>query len=161
MTLQNIEMLPYRRNVGVMMVNADDLVWVGRRRDINRNAWQMPQGGIDCREEPHAAALRELEEETGVGRKLVEYIAETPGWLSYDLPVELVPRFWQGRYRGQEQKWFLMRFLGKDSQVNIKTCHPEFCDWRWLAAPELPELVVAFKRDVYARVVAEFSAYLK
>jgi len=152
--------LPYRRNVGVMLVNAAGHVFVGQRRDSDLPAWQMPQGGLDEGESPRAAALRELEEETGVPPARVEVLAETPDWLRYDLPDDIRPRIWGGRYRGQEQRWFLMRFLGTDADVRIDTAHPEFSAWRWLPPADLPGQIVPFKRAVYARVLAEFAPLL-
>ena len=122
-TPEEIEKLPYRKNVGVMLVNSDDRVFVGRRIDMKGPHWQMPQGGIDPGESPKEAALRELEEETGISRDLVRIEAENEGWLAYDLPLELLDKLWDGKYRGQEQKWFRMRFLGSDAQVNIETDH--------------------------------------
>lgn len=160
MTPEEIAKLPYRRCVGVMLMNADGQVFVGQRNDRFEEAWQMPQGGIDEGEAPREAALRELCEETGVTADLVETVAETDGWLPYDLPHDLVPHIWKGRYRGQEQKWFLMRFLGTDDQVDIETDHPEFATWRWQDPAHLVEKIVPFKRAVYARVVQEFAPYL-
>ncbi|MDE4097498.1 MULTISPECIES: RNA pyrophosphohydrolase [Rhodobacterales] len=160
MTPEDIAKLPYRRNVGVMMINSDGAVFVGQRADRYKDAWQMPQGGIDEGEDPRTAALRELEEETGVLPSLVEIIAESEGWLPYDLPHDVVPSFWGGRYRGQEQKWYLMRFLGSDDQVRIDTEHPEFSAWCWQPVEHLVEKIVPFKREVYARVVEEFERYL-
>ncbi|WP_092426243.1 RNA pyrophosphohydrolase [Alloyangia pacifica] len=156
MTPEEIAALPYRRNVGVMLVNAAGHVFVGQRLDSEVPAWQMPQGGIDKGEEPQEAALRELEEEIGVNPSLVTVEAETEGWLSYDLPHDIVPRIWKGRYRGQEQKWFLLRFNGEDSQVNIQTEHPEFSEWCWLQADEVLGQIVPFKRPVYEQVIAAF-----
>jgi len=138
--------LPYRACVGVMLVNRDGHVFVGQRIDQSSDAWQMPQGGVDKGEDPRDAALRELWEETGVTRDLVTIEAETDGWLPYDLPHDLVPHIWKGRFRGQEQKWFLVRFQGTDDQVRIDTDHPEFSRWRWLPPEELPERIVPFKR---------------
>ncbi len=161
MTPEEIAALPYRRNVGIMLINRDGDVFVGQRRDRFEEAWQMPQGGIDDGEEPRAAALRELEEEIGVSPDLVQIVAETSGWLPYDLPHDIVPQIWKGRYRGQEQKWFLMRFLGSDEQVNIETEHPEFSRWRWSPPDQLLDRIVAFKREVYARVLEEFAPYLR
>lgn len=157
MTPEEIARLPYRRNVGMMLVNPAGRVFVGQRRGHDQNAWQMPQGGIDAGEDPRTAALRELEEETGVPPALVRIEAETEGWFAYDLPHEVVPNFRNGRYRGQEQKWFLMRFLGTDDQVDIAQRHPEFSRWRWARPDELVPGIVAFKRDVYARVLREFG----
>ncbi|WP_187429350.1 RNA pyrophosphohydrolase [Roseobacter fucihabitans] len=159
MTPQEIAKLPYRPCVGVMLVNADKEVFVGQRRDSQIAAWQMPQGGIDEGEPARDAALRELWEETGVTSNLVEIIAESQQWLPYELPFDLVPKLWKGRYRGQKQRWFLMQFNGQDSDINIATEHPEFSEWRWLAARDLVENIVPFKRDVYVGVMAEFADY--
>jgi putative (di)nucleoside polyphosphate hydrolase len=155
--------LPYRPCVGIMLINRDGRVWVGRRRpkwagDTSSYIWQMPQGGITAGESVSQAALRELEEETGVSS--VELLAEAPGWLSYDLPDELLGIALKGRYRGQRQKWFAMRFIGADSEIDItpRGGHKaEFDAWRWVAASELPALIVPFKRQVYADVVSAFA----
>lgn len=160
MTPEDIAKLPYRRNVGVMLMNAAGHVFVGQRLDNDTPAWQMPQGGIDKGESPRDAALRELEEETGVLPDLVTVEAESEGWVAYDLPYDIVPRIWKGRYRGQEQKWFLMRFHGSDDQVNIVVDHQEFSEWRWLPSDELVANIVPFKREVYEKVLAEFANHL-
>lgn len=160
MTPEDIAKLPYRRNVGVMLVNAQGHAFVGQRLDSDVPAWQMPQGGIDKGETPREAALRELEEETGVSRDLVTVEAESEGWIAYDLPHDIVPRIWKGRYKGQEQKWFLLRFTGDDDQVRIDGDHPEFSEWRWLPADELVANIVPFKRSVYEEVVKAFAPYL-
>lgn len=160
MTPQEIEKLPYRPCVGLMVLNAAGEVFVGQRLDRSYDAWQMPQGGVEKDEDPRDAALRELEEETGITRDLVQVEAETADWLPYELPHDLVPKLWKGRFRGQKQKWYLLRFTGTDAQVNIVTAEPEFSAWRWLAADAMLDGIVPFKRDVYARVVAEFADHL-
>lgn len=142
--------------VGVMLLNKDGLVFTGKRIDTRSEAWQMPQGGIDEGESPKEAALRELGEE--IGTEKAEIIAESAGWYYYDLPEELVPSIWNGKYRGQKQKWFVMQFTGVDSDINIKTSHPEFCEWQWVKMQDLPDLIVPFKRKIYQDIVNEFAA---
>ena len=151
--------LPYRPCVGVLLANRDGLVFAGERIDTP-GAWQMPQGGIDNGESPRDAALRELHEETGVRPDLVTVEAETAGWVRYDLPPELLGKVWKGRYRGQEQKWFLVRFEGQDADIDIATSHAEFSRWRWLAPADLLALIVPFKRAVYTQVLDEFARRL-
>ena len=150
----------YRRGVGVMLLNSRGQVWVGRRIDNTDEAWQMPQGGIDEGEEPWATALRELEEETGIAPHLVERVAECPERLKYDLPEEIRGRLWGGKWKGQLQDWYLCRFLGSDSDIDIATKHAEFSDWKWVKPTELPDLIVPFKRDLYRRLIAEFADHL-
>ncbi|WP_146584780.1 RNA pyrophosphohydrolase [Puniceibacterium confluentis] len=157
MTPDDIAKLPYRPCVGVMLMNAAGEVFVGQRIDNDTAAWQMPQGGVDDGEAPQDAALRELREETGVPAELVTVAAETEDWIPYDLPHDIVPRIWKGRFRGQEQKWFLLRFHGTDADVNIATDHPEFSEWRWLPPSELVANIVPFKREVYTRVLTAFG----
>lgn len=152
--------LPYRPCVGVMLINANGLIFAGQRLDSTSPAWQMPQGGIDDGEKPRDAALRELGEETGVTPDLVRFIAKTENWVTYDLPPELLGKVWGGKYRGQRQKWFLYQFLGQDDQVEIATDHPEFSTWRWIKADDMLTSIVPFKRAVYDAVVAEFRANL-
>ncbi|WP_299641671.1 RNA pyrophosphohydrolase [uncultured Ruegeria sp.] len=160
MSPEEIAKLPYRRCVGLMLMNAEGKIFVGQRNDRHKDAWQMPQGGVDKGENPRDAALRELWEETGVTADLVEVIAETNGWLPYDLPHDIVPKIWKGRFRGQEQKWYLMRFKGADNQVNIETEHPEFTCWKWQEPSRLIAEIVPFKRGVYKQVIATFADYL-
>ncbi len=150
----------YRRGVGVMLLNAKGQVWVGRRIDNTDEAWQMPQGGLDKREEPWEGALRELEEETGIAPHLVERVADHPQRLRYDLPPELAGRLWKGKWKGQDQDWFLARFTGTDADIDIATSDPEFNDWKWVAPGELPALIVPFKRDMYRAIVAGFGDWL-
>ncbi|WP_108860059.1 RNA pyrophosphohydrolase [Ruegeria sp. Alg231-54] len=160
MTPEEIAKLPYRPCVGLMLMNAEGRIFVGQRNDRHKEAWQMPQGGVDKGENPRDAALRELWEETGVTSDLVEIVAETDGWLPYDLPHDIVPKIWKGRYRGQEQKWYLLRFTGQDDQIDIQTKHPEFSLWKWQDPSNLIEEIVPFKREVYQQVVAAFADHL-
>lgn len=149
--------LPYRLNVGAVLFGPDGRVFVGRRAGFP-GAWQLPQGGIDKGEDPRIAVLRELEEEVGTGK--AEILGEHPDWLTYDLPPELVGVAWGGKYRGQRQKWFALRFLGDDSDIDLEAdAHPEFEDWRWVALAELPGLAVAFKREIYEVIARDFAIY--
>jgi putative (di)nucleoside polyphosphate hydrolase len=150
----------YRRGVGVMLLNKDGQVFVGARIDNTDEAWQMPQGGLDKGEDPWTCALRELEEETGIPPRLVERISAAPERLKYDLPEELRGKLWGGKWMGQDQDWYLARFVGTDADVNIATEHPEFRDWKWIEPQQLPELIVPFKRDLYRQLLREFAEYL-
>jgi putative (di)nucleoside polyphosphate hydrolase len=150
----------YRRGVGVMLLNGESKVWVGARIDNPADAWQMPQGGMDEGEDPWASALRELEEETGIAPHLVDRIAVCPERLRYDLPEDWRPRLWGGKWVGQEQDWFLCRFLGTDSDVDIATKHPEFRAWKWIEPERLPDVIVDFKRELYRRLLRDFARYL-
>ena len=149
--------LPYRSNVGIMMVNEKGYVFVGQRLDNNQNAWQMPQGGIDAGEDPETAAYRELLEETGVKKQDIRFVASSSQWLSYDLPEDLIPILWNGKFRGQKQKWFLFKFLGEDGDINIATEHPEFSKWKWISKENLLKEIVPFKKSVYENVLKEFK----
>ena len=152
--------LPYRPAAGIMLLSAEGLVWVGQRLDNRLEAWQMPQGGLDPGEDPHMAAMRELREETGIAPDKVELIARSARTFDYDLPPDLMKTLWKGRYRGQRQSWFLMRFLGTDADVDIATEHPEFRAWKWAPFTDLPDLIVPFKRQLYRDVIAEFMPHL-
>lgn len=158
---EDIASLPYRRGVGLVVLNPSGLVFAGQRIDNPGPAWQMPQGGIDDDETPLRAAFRELDEETGIPEEAVELVAETPGWLRYDLPADLVPRIWGGRYRGQEQMWYLLRFHGPDSLIDIRRETPEFSRWAWMSPDDLVSRIVSFKRDIYDAVFREFRDHLR
>jgi putative (di)nucleoside polyphosphate hydrolase len=152
--------LPYRPAAGIMLVNADGKVFVGQRLDNKLEAWQMPQGGLDPGEPAEDAAYRELEEETGITRNLVELVAVAQEELLYELPADMIPRLWKGKYRGQRQTWFLMRFTGTDANVHIDTAHPEFRAWKWAEPGELPDMIVPFKRNLYRNVLEVFAHLL-
>lgn len=148
--------LPYRKGVGAVLFNAEGKVFVAQRIDNPGPCWQMPQGGMDKGEKPRQALLRELAEEIGTDK--VEVIAKGSAWLSYDLPDELIGTVWKGKYRGQKQKWFALRFTGSESDIDLNASgHPEFSEWRWADIGELPSLAVPFKRPLYEKIVAEFG----
>ena len=142
--------LPYRSGVGIVVLNKNNKVFVARRIDNPKNFWQMPQGGVDQNEDFLTAAFRELEEETSI--KSVELIKELDGFITYNLPDHLLGIIWKGKYKGQTQKWFVMRFIGEDSEININTKHPEFLEWKWVELSEITKLVVNFKLDLYQEV---------
>lgn len=155
MTVNKPEKLPYRKGVGAVLFNGDGLVLVARRIDTSGPAWQLPQGGVRANEKPRKAVLRELAEEIGTDN--AEIVAKSSGWFRYDLPEHLVGRVWGGKYRGQEQRWFALRFNGTDADIDLEASgHPEFEAWRWASLEELPALAVPFKRRIYERIVAEF-----
>ena len=150
----------YRPGVGVMLISKAGKVWVGQRLDSTLEAWQMPQGGLDPGEEPLEGAFRELEEETGIRRDLVEIIDQAREELTYDLPDDLIGKVWKKPWRGQRQTWYLARFLGRDEDVNIATPEPEFRAWKWADPKELPALIVPFKRKLYEELVEAFAKWL-
>lgn len=152
--------LPYRPAAAVMLLNREGKVWVGQRLDSTLEAWQMPQGGLDPGEDAQDGALRELGEETGIAREHVEIVARCPVELLYDLPDDLIGKMWQGKWRGQRQTWFLMRFLGEDTDVNLATPEPEFRSWKWADPAELPALIVPFKQRLYEDVLKAFAEWL-
>jgi putative (di)nucleoside polyphosphate hydrolase len=155
MTTVDPRRLPYRRGVGIMLLNALGDVFVAQRIDMPSDAWQMPQGGIDEGETPESAAWREMQEETGTRDAIL--LAEGRAWHRYDLPADLVPRLWKGRYRGQEQKWFAFRFTGADGDIALDSDHAEFSAWKWTPIATLPDLIVPFKRQLYSELVSEFG----
>lgn len=149
-----LKRLPYRPSVGLMIINNKFEVFVGKRLDSKTEAWQMPQGGIDDGETPRVSALREMKEEIGTNN--AEIIAETKQWYHYDLPFYLISKLWNGRYRGQRQKWFLLKYLGADEDITIDNEHPEFIAWKWVKMEELPQIIVPFKKSLYISVIEEF-----
>ena len=148
--------LPLRIGVGIILLNKKNKVFVGKRIDNPKNFWQMPQGGVNQNENLLHAAKRELEEETGI--KSVELVKELKEWLQYDLPKNLLGKIWEGKYRGQNQKWFIMNFIGKDDEINIKTKNPEFLDWKWIKISELPKIAVNFKIELYKKIKEELES---
>ena len=155
LTAAEVARLPFRMGVGAVLFNRERQVFAAQRADMMSAAWQMPQGGIDKGEAPEVAVFRELEEEIGTAN--ARMLAESREWLSYDLPLDLVPKLWKGRYRGQKQKWFALEFLGTDEEIDIFGPHAEFKAWKWADFRELPALIVPFKRSLYQAVLAEFE----
>lgn len=151
--------LPFRPGVGMVIIDKNNRVFVGKRIDSKANGWQMPQGGIDLGETPSSAALREMEEEIGSSKGVI--IAETKNWYSYRVPDAVIPRLWGGKYCGQRQKWFLIRFTGEDSDINIHTENPEFDRWQWVDFDKLLEDIIPFKLSLYQQVVDEFKPILR
>ena len=151
--------LPYRQGVGIMLINKQREVFVGRRIDTKIDAWQMPQGGIDDNESPSQAVMRELLEE--VGSNHAEIIAESKRWFQYNLPDYLIPKLWNGKYRGQKQKWFILKYLGHDDDFKLDNAQQEFTQWRWAKIEELATIIVPFKRKLYEVVIEEFADVLK
>jgi putative (di)nucleoside polyphosphate hydrolase len=153
--MNNNKQLPLRIGVGIILLNHENKVFVGKRIDNPKNFWQMPQGGVNQNENFSQAAKRELEEETGI--KSIELVKELNGWLGYDLPENLLGKVLEGKYRGQKQKWFIMKFVGKDNEINVKTKNPEFLDWKWIEASKLPSIAVSFKVDLYKKLKEELN----
>ncbi len=158
MSLNKSKNLPLRLGVGVVLLNSDNKVFVGKRIDNPVNFWQMPQGGVNGNENLLYAANRELKEETGV--ESVKFIKEIDNWLTYELPKNLLGKIWKGKYRGQKQKWFIMRFVGNEEEINIKTKNAEFLEWKWIDANQLLNVVIDFKLDVYKSIVKELNILL-
>ena len=150
--------LPLRTGVGIVVLNSKNKVFVGKRRDNPLDKWQMPQGGVELNEPLVKAMRRELVEETSI--KNIEVLKEFDQWLEYELPKNLVRKIWRGKYRGQKQKWFVVRFLGNDDEININTKHPEFIDWQWVGVEELPKIIVLFKKHVYEEITEELKKYI-
>ena len=148
--------LPLRLGVGAIVLNKQNKVFVGKRKDNPVNKWQMPQGGVNDGEKLIDAMKRELEEETGI--KNIKILKEVNGWSEYELPDYLLGKVWRGKYRGQKQKWFVVRFLGNDSEINLKTNKPEFIEWQWLNIENLTEVIVHFKRKVYEKLLPEIKS---
>ena len=158
MSLNKSKNLPLRLGVGIVLLNSDNKVFVGKRIDNPVNFWQLPQGGVDKNEDLLSAANRELKEETGV--ESVKLIKEIDNWLTYELPKNILGKIWKGKYRGQKQKWFIMRFVGNEEEINIKTKNAEFIEWKWIDVNQLLNVVVSFKLDVYKSIVKELNILL-
>lgn len=158
--MQDLVSIDYRPCVGLMIINDQRLIFTGQRLGYSSTAWQMPQGGIEKDEDPLVAAYRELQEETSILKEKVELLAVSKDWLTYDLPSDLIPKLWNGVYRGQTQKWFLMRFIGEDSDIDLQTKMPEFSSWRWSTKQQLTANIVDFKKELYEILVNEFNVFL-
>ena len=150
--------LPLRLGVGIIVLNKENKVFVGKRRDNPTNKWQMPQGGVDRGENLFNAMKRELKEETSI--RSIEILKELEGWTEYELPDYLLGKIWRGKYRGQKQKWFIVRFLGRDEEINLKTTHPEFIEWQWLDIENLPSVIVHFKKKVYEKLLPVIKSFI-
>ncbi len=153
-----LQKLPMRSGVGIIILNNENKVFVGKRKDNPSDKWQMPQGGVDKDEDFNSAIKRELLEETSI--KSIKILKEIEGFFEYELPKNLIGIIWKGRFRGQKQKWFIAKFLGEESEINIKTKHPEFIQWKWISPEELPEVIVDFKKDLYLKLLREIKKFL-
>ena len=149
--------LPYRTGVGIVVLNSKNKVFVGKRKDNPFDKWQMPQGGVDLNEPLVVAMKRELEEETSI--KNIKVLKELNQWLEYDLPKNLIGKIWKGKYKGQKQKWFIVKFVGEENEININTKYPEFIEWRWVEMDLLPDLIVNFKKNLYKDILTELKKY--
>jgi putative (di)nucleoside polyphosphate hydrolase len=150
----------YRSGVGVLLINQNKKIFVGKRIDNQSDSWQMPQGGIDVGEDEDVAMFRELQEETGISGQFVKIIKKSDNYFYYDLPYKLQKKFWGGKYLGQRQRWYLLEFLGDDSNINITTQEPEFSEWKWVDKADLINLIVNFKRELYQQIISEFTDFL-
>ena len=157
--MRNFSEKNYRPCVGIVLIN-DGSIFAGQRLDYKSDAWQMPQGGIEENESPIRAAIRELKEETGIKKKHIKIILESKNWINYDLPKELIPKLWNGKFVGQSQKWYAMEFLGSDSDIDINTKNPEFSKWQWMTKNKLLDSIVPFKKRVYENILSQFAAQL-
>ncbi len=153
-----LQKLPMRSGVGIIILNDENKVFVGKRKDNPSDKWQMPQGGVDKNEDFTSAIKRELLEETSI--KSIQILKEIEGFFEYELPKNLIGIIWKGRFRGQKQKWFIAKFLGEESEINIKTKHPEFIQWKWISPEELPEVIVDFKKDLYLKLLRELKKFI-
>ena len=150
----------YRSGVGVVLINQNKKIFVGKRIDNQSDSWQMPQGGIDAGEDEDVAMFRELQEETGISSQFVKIIKKSDNYFYYDLPYKLQKKFWGGKYLGQRQRWYLLEFLGDDLNINITTQEPEFSEWKWVEKVDLINLIVNFKRELYQQIISEFNDFL-
>ena len=154
--VEKAQNLPLRDGVGIVVLNEKNKIFLAKRIDNPKNNWQMPQGGVDKGENYLSAALRELEEETSI--KNVKLVSELEEWLTYDLPESLLGKIWNGKYRGQKQKWFVMKFIGKTSEINVNTKNPEFSEWKWIELTNLPNIAVHFKKEIYKKIKEELNS---